>query len=299
MDISYNDEGNDQEQRSSSNQNNPASPSSSLRESASSSRDNIDIPEYERLRQLRIEYGLDENNDTQDSVLRAILEADDRETETRQNNSVNSSAAAPLTTSSSAPRRRRIWDTCQAAPSRPGIIRIDTTGAHLNVGTVDEAAIYTRRVEAIHTIQQNLHKRIGRSIERSEYEAMRQQEEEGESRMNALELLRPSVTVWDVPEDVPRREVIEPPLPRETPLPLPESVTRIDRSHQLVLGVPVTDEEGNNVALEPPLGDDEVIVRCYKNECRSALRVNMNTGLVICPQCTSISPAADLIDVRK
>ena len=289
MDISYNDEGNDQEQRSSSNQNNPASPSSSLRESANSSRDNIDIPEYERLRQLRIEYGLDENNDTQDSVLRAILEADDRETETRQN----------TPQSSSAPRRRRIWDTCQAAPSRPGIIRIDTTGAHLNVGTVDEAAIYTRRVEAIHTIQQNLHKRIGRSIERSEYEAMRQQEEEGESRMNALELLRPSVTVWDVPEDVPRREVIEPPLPRETPLPLPESVTRIDRSHQLVLGVPVTDEEGNNVALEPPLGDDEVIVRCYNNECRSALRVNMNTGLVICPQCTSISPAADLIDVRK
>ena len=296
MNISYNDQ-----EQSPSNQN-PASPSSSLREPAHS-RDGI--PECERLRQLRIEYGLDENDDTQDSVLRAILEADDRES--RQNNSshVNSTVqtqteestrAAPQ---SSTQRTRRIWDTCQTAPSRPGVIRIDTADAHLNIGTVDEAAIYTRRVEAIHTIQQNLHRRIGRIIERSELEGMRQQEEEGESRMNALDLLRPNATVWDVPDDLQRREVIEPPLPHETPLPLPESLTRVDRSHQLVRGVSVIVQEDGTMALESPLAEDEVIVRCYKNDCRSALRVNMNTGLVICPHCRTFSPAADVINVRR
>jgi hypothetical protein len=173
---------------------------------------------------------------------------------------------------------------------------------------VDEAEIYSRRVEAVHLLQENLLRRIGRRIERVDLDRMLRQEEEGERRLNELQLLRPSVMEWPIPTDpgIRRREPFLPPPPDE-PLPLPESLTRIDGDHQLCVGVFVDggDEEEykmesswSSVTIDDsPFGENEHVVRCYK--CRAGLRVPMSAGMVICPRCRDISPAADVVDLRR
>lgn len=304
MDISYNGEGNsssDTPRRTSSDP--AASPAASLTQNDSTS------SECERIRQLRSSLGV--SDDIPSSVLRAILEANDREASQRDGLGQStghqsiSSHAPPNSSQRSTGRRIRTWDPCQNAPSRPGIIRIDTVGTQQNIGQVDEASIYSRRVDAVHLVQENLHRRLGRNIDRGEFDRMQRQEEEGEERLNELEVLRPSVMEWDVPMDpgLRRREPFMPPPPDE-PLPLPDSLTRVDADHELCMGIFVDtgpeDEEFKedsswaSVAVDDsPLGENEHVVRCYT--CRAGLKVHLNTGLVICPRCRSISPAADVV----
>jgi hypothetical protein len=128
--------------------------------------------------------------------------------------------------------------------------------------------------------------------------------------------------VWDVSEDSDRmlkREPMMPPPPDEL-LPLPESQLRIpDASNELVMGVfvdpgpsSVDDEDekreegslfSSNARSASMLMDDaqtskgpnDHVVRCYR--CRAGLKVDINAGLVICPCCRNIGPAADMADV--
>ena len=304
MNISYNTEPTDRSQSASSD---PASPQN----------------DSERIRSLRSSLGV--SDDIPSEVLRAILEANDREQaendaaanansgaeSSRQPQEVNNQRPTvqdgnTLQTTTHRPQRK--WDTCQNAPSRPGIISIDTTGNSIpDIGTVDEIAIYSRRVEAIHLVQENLRRRTSLSFDREEMEEMQRREQEEERQLNKLPVLRPERMVWNVPEegDWGRTERFVPP-PTEEPLPLPPSLTTVDenaKTHQLCMGIYVDagDEEEykqdsgwESVSIdESPMGPDDHVVRCY--DCRAGLRVHVSTGLVICPRCRKISPAADIV----
>ncbi|KAL7513593.1 hypothetical protein ACHAXN_010851 [Cyclotella atomus] len=322
MDITYNDENNSSDTPHRSSSDPAASPASSLSRSHNDS-----SSECERIRSLRQSLGV--SDDIPTSVLRAILEANDREAsqlnilsqsnghvDIQQSQQIEPQASASYTSQNNdraAPqsqqqRRMRTWDTCQNAPSRPGIIRIDTIGTRQNIGQVDEAEIYSRRVEAVHLLQENLLRRIGRNVDRVDLDRMQHQEEEGERTLHELQLSRPSVMEWPIPTNpgIRRREPFLPPPPDE-PLPLPDSFTRIDGDYELCIGIFVDggdDEEckmessWSNVSIDDsPLGENEHVVRCYK--CRAGLRVPMSAGLVICPRCRDISPAADVVNIRR
>jgi hypothetical protein len=253
---------------------------------------------------LRASHGA--SDDIPSDVLRAILDANDREASQRTMSLQSVDENGHNNTSSTQRQRRRRWDACQTAPSRPGIIRIDTHGAAPNIGQVDEAFIYTRRVDAVHSIQTALHERLGRSIDRTEYTDMQRVEEEGEEQLTALQVLRPSVMEWAVPPDpqIVKREKFLPP-PSEEVLALPDSLLAIDTEHELCRGIVVTvgDENGREESWkdvsvdQTPLCENEMIVQCYK--CRSGLKVHVNTGLVICPRCRNISPASDVITIGR
>jgi len=208
------------------------------------------------------------------------------------------------------------------------LIRIDvhSNPDDFNIGHVDEGLIYARRVESVHSVQDDLERRIGRNLrEGGDFDEMVHREKEGEERLATLGEegeLRPQIMVWDVPEDLDRmlrREPMMPPPPDE-PLPLPESLMRVpDASSELVTGVFVDPgpssmddedekrEEGSlfssnarwaNMPMDDAqtsMGPNDHVVRCYR--CRAGLKVDMNAGLVICPRCRNIGPAADVADV--
>ena len=336
MNISYNTEPTDH------------SPSASPSDPASPQNNN----DLERIRSLRSSLGV--SDDVPTEVLRAILEANDREqaqqqggndsavnvsggaeSNIRQSEEVNNNdddqrqrvhdantaqtTIAATTTTTTTHRPQRKWDTCQNAPSRPGIISIDTTGNNFipnDIGTVDEIAIYSHRVDAIHLIQENLRRRrtlsspLLQSLERKDMEAMQRIEQEGERQMNELPVLRPERMVWNVPEegrDWGRTERFVPP-PTEEPLPLPPCLTTIDenmKNHHLCMGIYVDSGEeeeykrdsgwgSSSISMDTsPMGPEEHVVRCY--ECRAGLRVHVSTGLVVCPRCRKISPAAEVV----
>ncbi|KAL7522322.1 hypothetical protein ACHAWX_007013 [Stephanocyclus meneghinianus] len=318
----------------------PASPSSSLtqtRADATASTihsddrqdDEDDNADDERIRELRTSLGVDDDYPT--SVLRAILEANDRES---LQNTVATADDALLeldARSQNDGRRgqRRIWENCQPAPSRPGIVRINFNDdrRHYDIGRLDEAELYSRRVEAVHTVQENLNRRLGYNLRQSgQYEEMLRLEAEGGERLASSGYdasLRPRLMIWDVPtmseERMSRREPMLPPPPDE-PLPLPEALMgsvmdgRSDGNYELCRGIfvdpgPVTAEddekreEGSstssskdrwaNVSVE----EGHLPIGPYEHICRAGLRVNIGAGLVICPRCRTISPATDVASV--
>ncbi|KAL3790681.1 hypothetical protein HJC23_009781 [Cyclotella cryptica] len=318
----------------------PASPSSSLQADAAASTNRCHNDDHqtehdddERIRELRTSLGVDDDYPT--SVLRAILEANDRES---LQNSIGTTDDALLDADSqnttSRRRHERLWENCQPAPSRPGIVRINFNDdiRHFEIGQLDEAQLYSRRVDAVHSVQENLNRRLGYNLRESgQYEEMERLEAEGEERLASSGYdasLRPSLMVWDVPtmseERMSRREPMLPPPP-DDPLPLPESLLgsvmdgRSDSNYELCRGIFVDPGPGNadddekreegsstssskerwaSISLEegqPPMGPYEHVVRCYK--CRAGLRVNIGAGLVICPRCRTISPATDVAHV--
>lgn len=305
MNISYNNEESNSASHTSPNRSSsdPAapSPSSSLASS-----------ECQRIRELRIT--LEVSDDIPNSVLQAILEANDREALqcnsaiTRSDNDLSRNGSLQRNLALESQRSKRQWDICQSAPSRPGILAINTQGAVQNIGHTDEAAIYTRRVESVHLVQENLYNRLGRTIDRSEYDAMRKEEVEGEHRLNKLEILRPDAMEWSfsqLDERMVQRAPFLPSLPDE-PLALRRTSLNIDGEHELHMGIFVDDgsqfeefkesSEWNKVTVDnSPMGIDEHLVRCCR--CRAGLRVNVNTGLAMCPRCRNICPVTDLVDM--
>ena len=268
--------------------------------------------------------------------MRAILEANDRESLQNTVGAADDALSVSDARSQNDGLRgqRRIWENCQPPPSRPGIVRINFNDdrRHYDVGQLDDAVLYSRRVEAVHTVQENLNRRLGYNLRQSgQYEEMLRLEAEGGERLASSGYdasLRPRLMVWDVPtmseERMSRREPMLPPPPDE-PLPLPETLMgsvmdgRSDCNYELCRGIfvdpgPCTKEEdekreeGSSASSSKDrwasvsvaeghllMGPYEHVVRCCK--CRAGLKVNIGAGLVICPRCRTISPATDVANV--
>jgi hypothetical protein len=119
-------------------------------------------------------------------------------------------------------------------------------------------------------------------------------------------MIEPRVKIWEAPSD----ELLwkEPVLPPPTePLPLPQSFFEeglddgIGGICEIAVGRLVDQgddeeeklEEDVSVADGPRLGPYDHVVQCW--ECREALRINIEVGLVVCPRCRTICPTTNRI----
>lgn len=230
--TSYNDEASEGSDPASGNGGAPPPDNSIPNSTTTASTPNID---ERRISHLRASMGI---TDIPMHVLRAILEADDRENQSASTSAPSESylqqqQQQQQSSSSSIRRRgRRSWEDCQPAPSLPGVINVGGGVRNNNnypIGQTDEVELYSRRINAVHQVQEALNNRLGFDLRASgQYEEMERSYKEGERVLSRRkEKIKPNIMVWGMPKlteaRMKKKEPMLPPPPEE-PLPLPNSL---------------------------------------------------------------------------